>query len=115
MKVVSFATARSFPELRPILDRSWTKRSRSSVIRANAWSPHRSIERQPTQRWVGSVVLVLNEMVLVLVIDAIGPSRKIPANMRNRTPARVPTARGLLLAWQLATDRPAELPAGHRG
>ena len=71
MKVVSFATARSFPELRPILDRSWTKRSRSSVIRANAWSPHRSIERQPTQRWVGSVVLVLNEMVLVLVMDAI--------------------------------------------
>ena len=41
------------------------------MIRANAWSPHRSIERQPTQRWVGSVVLVLNEMVLVLVMDAI--------------------------------------------
>ena len=74
MKVVSFATARSFPELRPILDRSWTKHSRSSVIRANTWSPLRSIVRRLTQPWVGSVVLVLNEMVLVLVIDAVGPS-----------------------------------------
>jgi len=33
----------------------------------------------------------------------------------NRTPARVSTARGLLVAWQVTTDRPAELPAGDRG
>jgi hypothetical protein len=31
------------------------------------------------------------------------------------TAARVPIARGLLLAWQLTTDRPAELLAGYRG
>jgi hypothetical protein len=29
------------------------------------------------------------------------------------TPARVPTARGLLLAWQLTTYCPAELLAGY--
>jgi hypothetical protein len=53
------------------------------------WSRLRSIERQRIQQWVGSVVLVLNEMVLVLVIDAVGPSTststKIPVNMRNGT------------------------------
>ncbi len=51
------------------------------------WSRLRSIERQPIRRWAGSVVLVLNEMVLVLVIDAVGPSTstKIPVNMRNGT------------------------------
>ncbi len=82
------------------------------------WSSLHSTVQQPTQRWVGSVVLVLNEMVLVLVMDAIGPSTsmstsmKIPVNMRNRTAARVPTTRGLLLAWQLTTHRTAELPAG---
>jgi len=45
------------------------------------------LERQRIQQWVGSVVLVLNEMVLVLVIDAVGPSTstKIPVNMRNGT------------------------------
>ncbi|MEY4565366.1 MAG: hypothetical protein RLY14_336 [Planctomycetota bacterium] len=32
----------------------------------------------------------------------------------NGTATRVPTARGLLLAWQFTTDRSAELPAGHR-
>ena len=32
----------------------------------------------------------------------------------NRAPTRVPTACGLLLAWQLTTHRPAELLAGHR-
>ncbi|MFM7975220.1 MAG: hypothetical protein ACKO8U_09130, partial [Pirellula sp.] len=31
----------------------------------------------------------------------------------NRTAARVPITRGLLLAWQFATHRTAELPAGH--
>ena len=33
----------------------------------------------------------------------------------NRTAARVPTARGLLLAGQLTADRTAKLSAGHRG
>jgi len=33
----------------------------------------------------------------------------------DRTTAGVPIACGLLLAWQLTTDRPAELPAGYRG
>jgi len=33
----------------------------------------------------------------------------------KRTATRVPAPRGLLLAWQLATHRPAELPAGYRG
>ena len=33
----------------------------------------------------------------------------------NRTATRVPTARGLLMAWQLTTDRAAELSAGDRG
>ena len=33
----------------------------------------------------------------------------------DRTTAGVPVACGLQLAWQLATDRTAELPAGHRG
>jgi hypothetical protein len=33
----------------------------------------------------------------------------------NATPTRVPTARGLQLAKQLATDCPAELLAGYRG
>ena len=31
------------------------------------------------------------------------------------TSARVPAARGLLVAWQLTTDRAAELSAGDRG
>lgn len=31
------------------------------------------------------------------------------------TATRVPAARGLLLAWQLATHRLAELSAGYRG
>ena len=31
----------------------------------------------------------------------------------NRTAARFPAARRLLLAWQLTTDCTAELPAGH--
>jgi hypothetical protein len=33
----------------------------------------------------------------------------------NGTPARVPAARGLLLAWQLTTHRSAELLTGDRG
>ena len=33
----------------------------------------------------------------------------------DRTPTQIPAARCLLLAWQLATDRTAELLAGHRG
>jgi hypothetical protein len=33
----------------------------------------------------------------------------------NRAPTRVPTARGLLLAWQLAKNRAAELLAGDQG
>ena len=104
----------------PNFDLSSTKRSRYSATRANMWSRLRSIELPLIRRWVGSVVLVLNEMllVLVLVIDAVGPSRststKIPVNMRNRTAARVPITRGLLLAWQLATHRTAELPARDR-
>ena len=34
------------------------------------------------------------------------------AKQANRTPARVPATCGLLLAWQLTSDRPAELSAG---
>ena len=41
-------------------------------------------------------------------------STKIPVNMRNRTPTRVPAARRLLLAWQLTTHRTAELLVGYR-
>ena len=33
----------------------------------------------------------------------------------NGTATRIPDLRGLLLAWQFTTDRPAELLAGHRG
>jgi len=33
----------------------------------------------------------------------------------NGTATRIPVARGLFVAWQLTTDRPAELLAGHRG
>ena len=33
----------------------------------------------------------------------------------NGTATRVPVACGLLLDWQLASDRPAELSAGDRG
>lgn len=57
------------------------------------------------------MVLVLNEMVLVLVIVAVGPSTstsrstKIPVNMRNGTPTRVPATCGLFLAWQFTTHR----------
>ena len=40
------------------------------------WSPRRSAEPQPIQRWVGSVVLVLNEMVLV-VCSWLGNSPRI--------------------------------------
>jgi hypothetical protein len=50
---------------------------------------------------------VLNEMVLVLVIDAVdsSTSTKIPVNMRNGTPTRVPATCGLFLAWQFTTHR----------
>ena len=114
---MAFVVARSSPSF----DRSSIKPSRFSATKASIWSLRHSIERQPTRPWVGSVVLVLNEMVLVLVIDAVGPSTstststKIPVNMRNRIATRVPVARRLLLAWQLAAYRAAELPAGDRG
>ena len=85
-------------------------------------SRQRSTVRQPIRRWVGSVVLVLNEMVLVLVIDRLvrarlragARARKSQSIMRNGTAARVPAPRSLLSAWQFTTDRPAELLAGHR-
>jgi hypothetical protein len=80
------------------------------------WLPRRITALPRIQRWAGSVVLVLNKMVLVLVIDAVvsstSTSTKIPVNMRNGTPTRVPAARGLLLARQLTTHRSAELSAG---
>jgi hypothetical protein len=46
-------------------------------------------------------------MVLVLVIDAVdsSTSTKIPVNMRNGTPTRVPATCGLFLAWQFTTHR----------
>ena len=60
---------------------------RLSLVGSEMWiRDGHSTVRLTTQRWVGSVVLVLNEMVLVLVIDAVGSSRsrststKIPVN-----------------------------------
>jgi hypothetical protein len=38
-----------------------------------------------------------------------------PGEQADGVPTRIPTARGLLLAWQLTKDCSAELFAGHRG
>jgi len=60
------------------------------------WSPLHSIERRLTQPWVGSVVLVLNEMVLVLVIDAVGPST---STSTSRSTERLQSR------WKVANER----------
>jgi len=89
--------------------------SQFSII--NFWLPLRSIEQQP--KVVGTLrcaVLKVESVVHRSLADGTAECAYYYAGQpTNRTATRVPIARGLLLAWELTTNRTAELPAGHRG
>ena len=68
------------------------------------------LEAYPTS--LSSVVLIYAPNCPALPYDKASRGASQPA---NRTPTRVPASRGMFLAWQLATHRPAELLAGDRG
>jgi hypothetical protein len=68
------------------------------------------LEAYPTS--LSSVVLIYAPNCPALPYDNASRGASQPA---NGTAARVPTARGLLLAGQLTADRTAKLSAGHRG
>ena len=102
-----------FPELRPILDEAFeifgdTERicCRCTAVPSGGQYSDGLEERQPTQR-NDATVAPRRRLGLATIVpfDA--------GQQANRAPTRVPTARGLLLAWKLASDRPAELPAGY--
>jgi len=68
------------------------------------------LEAYPTS--LSSVVLIYAPNCPALLYDKASRGAGQPA---NGTTTRVPAACGLLLAWQLTTNRTAELPAGYRG
>ena len=70
-------------------------------------------ECQPTQQ-DDATVAPRRSLGLATIVPLCNASRGA-CQQANRAPTRVTTARGLLLAWQLTADRPAELLAGHRG
>jgi hypothetical protein len=85
-----------FPELRPILDEAFE-------IFGNGLE-----ERQPTQRDDATASPRRSfGLATIVPFDA--------GQQANRTPARVPATRRLLLAWKLTKDRTTKLLAGDRG
>jgi integrase len=102
-----------FPELRPILDEAFEIFGDKSeyVVAApqyRAGSQHGDglEERKPTQRNDATASSRQRlGLATIVPLDA--------GQSADGTPTRVPTARGLLLAWQFTTDRAAELLAGY--
>ena len=103
-----------FPELRPILDEAFEIFGDKSEYVVAA--PQYRAAANTAMGWKNSNLRT--EMTRLLRRAGVSGWPRLLHSMRasrqtDRTAARVPAARGLLLAWQLASHRPAELLAGY--
>ena len=107
-----------FPELRPILDEAFEIFGDKSEYVVAA--PQYRAAANTAMGWKNSNLrtemtrLLRRRIGLATIVSHCNATRGA-CQQANGTTTRVPAARGLLLAWQLTTHRPAELPAGHRG
>jgi hypothetical protein len=91
-----------FPELRPILDEAL------EILRSSQHGDGLE-ELEPTHR--NDATLAPRRSIGVATIVPLCNALRGAGQQANGTSAQVSAARGLLLAWQLTTDRSAELSA----